>query len=753
LLNGKTETGTHQTRSAVPLDPTPLITTWRTVRKFWGTAFGTFLTVTLALTFFTLGQTKIYQANGTVMFDPNPPRPLGKGVDTVVDLGAGSFWNNQEYYTTQYKIIQSMHIALAVVNQLGLHHDGGFLSGSAPGIQSKPSSTTPELAAELLRAHLTVEPIRESRLAIIRYEDADPARAQRIVSAIMDTYVEANLDDAMTSTSTAVDWLRGQLDNLKSDLESSEMALHEYKLSKNMLSVAFDDQSNMLREEMKQLNDVLTSARTKREEIGARRNELIKLILEEPSNLPASELLQSPLLQILRQRYEEAVRDASALQAGGLGTHHPEASAAAARVEACREALLAEVHNIQGAVDRDFAVVSRQEAGLATLFDQAKKEALDLNLREIEYNRLRRAKDNNEKLYQLILERTKESDLARMLRVNNIRTLDRPLIPRAPVRPRVAINIGLGILLGVLLGVAAASARAFLDRTLKTPDDVERDLGVPFLGLIPEIDETSVRYGRKGKSRRRIRGPDVNRELIVKEYPMSGTAEAARAIRTNLMFMAPDKPYKTILITSGGPAEGKTTVACCIAIAMAQAGQRVILIDCDLRRPRLHRIFNKSNDLGITARLLEPTKLDDTEEIKTDIPNLSVIPAGPIPPNPSELLHSERFKSLLKMLAGHYDRIIIDSPPIVAVTDATVLSTLVDGTILVAKAFTTRKDLARQALRAIADVGAKTAGTILNAVDLDRHEYKYYYYYYKKDGYYASAPGSAPSAQPSPPPS
>jgi capsular exopolysaccharide synthesis family protein len=304
-----------------------------------------------------------------------------------------------------------------------------------------------------------------------------------------------------------------------------------------------------------------------------------------------------------------------------------------------------------------------------------------------------------------------------------------------------------------LLGVAAASARAFLDRTLKTPDDVERDLGVPFLGLIPEIDETSVRYGRKGKSRRRIRGPDVNRELIVKEYPMSGTAEAARAIRTNLMFMAPDKPYKTILITSGGPAEGKTTVACCIAIAMAQAGQRVILIDCDLRRPRLHRIFNKSNDLGITARLLEPTKLDDTEEIKTDIPNLSVIPAGPIPPNPSELLHSERFKSLLKMLAGHYDRIIIDSPPIVAVTDATVLSTLVDGTILVAKAFTTRKDLARQALRAIADVGAKTAGTILNAVDLDRHEYKYYYYYYKKDGYYASAPGSAPSAQPSPPPS
>jgi polysaccharide biosynthesis transport protein len=709
---------------------------WQLVRKHWSIALTIAIAVSLAVTFRTLREPKIYEATATVMFDPNPPRPLGQRVETVVDMGAGTIWDNHEYYETQYKIIQSMRVSLAVVSDLGLQHDGGFIANTSPGKPAPVLEVSEEDAAQILRARVKVEPIRDSRLAMIKLEDADPQRAQRVLAALVDKYVEQNLEDALTSTNQATEWLRGRLDGLKSELETSEMALHEYKEDKNILSVSMDDQSNMLREEMKQLNDALTSVRTRREEVAARRGELAKIKAEDPKDLPASELLQNDLLKQLRAGYVDAVRDRDALLGLGKGKNHPEVQSADSKVAAVKTALLSEVRNIQKALDGDLAVLKRQEAGLAGLFQRAQKQALDLNLLEIEYNRLRRSKENNEKLYSIVLERTKESELAKMLRVNNVRVVDRPLLPRGQIRPNVPKSVSVGVLVGLVLGIGAALTRGLLDRSIKTPDDLERDLGVAFLGLLPEIGKGTelAPYHRK---RRRPQTPVTGTpELVVHEQPSSGIAEAARTIRTNLLFMAPDKPYKTLLVTSAGPAEGKTTVASCIAIAMAQAGQRVVLMDCDLRRPRIHRVFGKGSDIGVTTALVD---LDiDRVIMDTGVPDLSVIPAGPIPPNPAELLHSERFKKLLAKVSERFDRVIIDSPPVVPVTDAAILSTLVDGTVLVVRAFKTSQELARHALRALADIGANKAGAVLNAVNLSRHEYKYsHYYHYRKDGYYA----------------
>jgi capsular exopolysaccharide synthesis family protein len=212
-------------------------------------------------------------------------------------------------------------------------------------------------------------------------------------------------------------------------------------------------------------------------------------------------------------------------------------------------------------------------------------------------------------------------------------------------------------------------------------------------------------------------------------------AEAARAIRTNLVFMSPDNPHRTLLITSAAPSEGKTTVACSIAITMAQAGQRVVLVDCDLRRPRVHRVFGRTNDMGLTTALLDGAA-EAGMATETEVPNLSVIPTGPIPPNPAELLQSGAFAALLERLRGRYDRVVLDSPPLVPVTDAAILSTLVDGTILVVRASRTTRELARRALRALRDVNGRTVGVVLNAVDLEGRNYGYYQYYqYKRDGY------------------
>jgi len=215
---------------------------------------------------------------------------------------------------------------------------------------------------------------------------------------------------------------------------------------------------------------------------------------------------------------------------------------------------------------------------------------------------------------------------------------------------------------------------------------------------------------------------------------MSGIAEASRSIRTNILFTAPDKPYKIMLVTSAAMGEGKTTVACCIAVAMAQTGKRVVIVDCDLRRPRLHHIFKKQADVGLTTALVDEAHDEHIEE--TEVPNLSVYVAGPHPPNPAELLQSERFKNVLKRLQSKFDYVILDSPPVLAVTDAAVLSTLVDGVVMVTRAFQTRKELAQHALRRLTDVGAHVAGVVLNAVNLSKDEYKYSYQYYRRGGYY-----------------
>lgn len=704
----------------------------RALRKHWLLSVLVVVAVVAGVAFYTVGQIRTFRTTITLQIDPNPPRPLGNQVQAVVDMGSSSYWNNKEYFTTQQKILEGRSLARETARTLNLDRDPSFMSFQVKELRGGKLPDLEDVTGVLM-SRLTVESVRDSRLVNISLTDANPERARRILSALADIYLQRNVDNVVNSTGVASEWLHDQTEKLKNDLEKSELALHEYKKDKQILSVSLDDQSNMLRGEMQQLNEALTRANGKREEIEARSRELDRIDAEDPAQLPATELLSNTLLNNLRQSYIEARSRLNGLLGEGKGDAHPSVVSAQAQVDTTRQALLAEVRNVQGAVRGDLASITREAKGVSGLFERAKQRAMDLNMLEIEFRRLERAKTNTEKLYGLVLERSKESDLTGMMRFNNISVVEPPILPKAPYRPRVALNMSVGLLAGLLLGLLTAVGRELLDQTIHTPLDIQSELDLPLLGSLPMVSAQSASptYYARRRRRRAAQKPqlsDQSPELLVHDAPSSSVAESARSIRTSIMFASPDKPFRRILVTSASPGEGKTTIACSIAIAFAQVGQRVLLIDCDLRRPRLHRVMHKENSAGLTTALQSPADAM-TAVHETQVPNLSILTSGPHVPNPAELIQSESFSKTLDVLGQSFDRIVLDSPPILAVTDAIVAAARADTTLLVARAGKSRRDVLRQVVRKLAEVKIPVVGLVLNALDPRRTGSGYYYYY------------------------
>ena len=698
----------------------------RAVRKHWAIVVGLVLVFGAASLAYSKTLPKIYEAQTLLEFDPDVIKPLGNKADPMV--GWSAIWDTREYYETQYRIMQSDRVLSGVVRSLSLQNDAAFL-GYTPTAPAPMEATT-----VALRNRLVIEPVKGSRLVVVKVQDTNPAQARRLSEAVARTYIQQNLEKMVNATGDTVVWLSGQLDHYKQELDQTEITLHEFKKLNDLPSSTLEDLSKMIRLEMQEYDSALTRTRMRRSELTARHSELGKITAENPDQVPASELLSNAFLSTLRTQFQTATRERAELIARDKGENHPEVKMADQKIALARTHLLNEIKNIQGAVARDLNVIERQENGEASLYEGARKKAVDLNLKELEFHRLDRMRAQNEKLYAVLLEQLKEADLRRMMNTNNIRLVDDAVEPKTPIAPRVAVNVSIALLIGLVIGLGLAILREQLDNTLKTPEDIEHKLGVTFLGLLPEIAEDQDGEPKRTRRARRIK-TELAPELLVHERPTSGIAEAARALRTNLMFMNPDRPYRRLLVTSAAPAEGKTTVAVSIAVSLAQGGQRVCIIDCDLRRPRLHRIFDRAGDIGLMNAILGEATIEEVAK-PTIVPNLWSIPCGPIPPNSADVVSSDKFRRLLDEVSARFDRVVLDSPPIVAVTDSAIASTLVDGVVFVVRAFKTSVNLCRSGLRTLQDVDAPIAGAVLNAVNLNRHEYNYYhYYYYKREGY------------------
>jgi len=680
--------------------------------------------------FYSLRQPRVYEAAATLDIEPKAPNVLGSQVNDVVDLGAGMYWNNREYTETQYKILQSRETAEATVERLALEKNPRFF-GSRVSVE-KFNHRGVTGTAEILRGMMRVEPLKDTRLVRVVVQHTDPEMAQLLANTVARTYIDRNLDRAMASTAGALEWLTKQLDTLRTRLSESERDLYEFKKSNNVLSVSLEDRQNLISTELQSFSESLIKTRTARIEIEAQRREL----LSSQESVGSDEVVwpragSDELLQEYKAQFAKLQVERKGLETR-YGPMHPRVQDVDAQVAQVNEAVRGQVAALLRANEFDYQSIRRQERELERQLAGVSDRGLDLNKLAIDYNRLLRERQHNEKLYEMVLSRTKETDLAQLLRFNNISILDAALLPEAPVSPRTRIIVLVALALGLGLGIALAFLLESLDYTVRSHQDVEEQLGgVPVLGVLPAIGTGNASaYG--GNGRRAGNAPAG--DLVVDAEPQSIIAEAVRAVRTNLMFMGTERPLRRILVTSPSPVEGKTFVATSLAVTMAQSGKRVLIVDTDLRRPRMHKVFGSADgSAGLTVAIAGQARVEDLVQ-RTVVSNVFVLPCGPIPPNPAELLHTKRFGELLEKLGASFDLIVLDSPPLGAVTDAAILSRLVDGTLLVVRQGKTHKAALGHAARQLQDLGSILLGVIINDTDFGRSSY-YRYDYFGKHGY------------------
>ncbi len=718
-------------------------------RRIWviAAALGAVVALTALVT---ARSPKIYRAGASVLIAQSAPEVLGN-VRDVYEMGSSEFWAAREYYETQYNVLRSRPVAEKAAATLGLAPLVLAEELRAAGQESvearvarDPLLGLPEQlakklellgmdgystraailealegfdAAAMLQRTVRVEPVKDSQLVYVVFEDTSPERAALFANTLASAYIEYNLDQKVAATRSAVDWLSDQMQELKDKVRASELALFEFKRDNNIVSVSMEDRQTMIAETLSQLNKTLSESRAKRIALESKRDQLSEA--HKKGEVPEflEEVIENRLIQDLKAAYSKVKQDESEL-ALRYTAEHPKLVATRDRLELVRRELQSEVAKILAGVGREYDAEEQTEGRLKQAIEEIKQEALAINKREIEYNRLKRERDNTQALYEMVLKRQKEADLTQFLRVNNVRLLEQALPPDYPVRPRVLLNLLMALIIGGVFGLVLGFAVDYLDNTLKSQQQVEQLLGLPFLGILPEIKEN------KGSRLADL----AERDHYILAHPRSSLAECSRTIRTNLLFMSHDNPARRILVTSSGPEEGKSTTTINLAVTMAQSGARTLVIDTDMRRPRLHKSFRLDNDVGISTLILGEATVKQAAR-PTGVPGLDVITCGPIPPNPAELLHTDAFKRLLDELQERYDRIILDSPPVAAVADALVIAGMVDATVLVVQAGRTTWQAAVEARRRLESVRGRIFGVVLNGIDLDAKDGGEYYYY------------------------
>ena len=699
------------------------------------TLVASFFVVTFVVVFIgTFAATPQYEATTQLLIEKNETNPLANG------MGYASF--DPIFLETQYQIIKSFNVSRKVVDMLALDtkyaaYFGmeqqkmplfGALSGwlkelraeaakrRMGGVQDPDIITPADGIAKYLAEEIVIKPVRNTRIVTISFLAENPVLAKMIVNSVAQAYMEEVLAIKMHSSEYAIKWMTQKANEELARLEASEKALQQYMKANDIVTV--ENRLAVVPEKLTEFSSQLSKVEARRKElesINQKIREIGERNLSGMESLPfvaADKGLQTLREQAIKQ--EQHLADLSKK----IGPKHPSMISAMSELELLRDKKAQEIGRIVQSLRNEYELVRSNEASLNGLLQRTKGETMYLNERFVQYNIMKREVDTNRAVHEALMKEVKAQDLTEQTQTVNVWIVEPAKTPNSPAKPRKVLNLALGLLVGLFGGVGLAFFVEYLDNTVKTPEETETRLGVTVLGVVELFKKANE-------------GVDID-NVLVKE-PMSRFAECYKSIRSAVLLSAADHPPKTIMVTSMAPQEGKTTTALHLATTIARAGHKVILVDADLRKPTLHKRLRLANSTGLSSYLAGATGKD----VVVDHPGgeLKVITSGPVPPNPSELLGSNRMRELVAKLEEHFDFIIIDSAPIMGASDGLVLSKLVRGSIVVARAGITTYEILERGFKSLRDIDAHLLGLVINGVDFDKDRYHSYYGYYN---YYSS---------------
>jgi capsular exopolysaccharide synthesis family protein len=699
--------------------------------------------------------TRIYTAKSTLLIEPQAPKVLD--VREIDSEPAGS--EEHDYFKTQEEILKSRSLAAQVIRNLGLETnsalsegDQGFIGGvwsnlrsllsqsaeTAP-VRRQDTSRVDDDLIDLYLQHLSVKPEIGTRLLKVAFSLPDPALAAQITNAHVRAYVRRGMEMHSQANEEAAQFLDKKLVELKERVEKSEAALNNYRRDRGIVAFTLDDKGTILNQRLTQLNQELTKAETERIDLEAQ-DKLVHA--RRYDAIPA--VLSNPLITNLKAQ-NDSIESQYASMAAQFKPDYPPLQELKAKVDETRARLHAEIQNVVDGIESSYQTAVAREQELGNEVEHQKAKALALNDASLQDAVLAREVDASRQLYKSVLERMKEIGVAGQVPTSNVSIVDWATPPRHPSSPRPLVDLLVAGVLALFCGLGAAFILDHFDDGLHSPEEVEQYLGLPSLGSVPQFPLLDRAQESTAEALPAMMSDSLSeqplseagleasgREVVVSHGGFSAAGESFRAIRTAILLSRAEHPPKTILIASSTKSEGKTVVAVNIATAFAQIGSRVLLIDSDLRRSRCHETLSLDNRFGLTDALAGQKETGDV--IQQVGERLSFLSAGSVPPNPTELLSSQKMRQLLAELSEQYDQIVIDSPPIMPVADSVILSRLVDG-VLVVIGPRTPKQMARFACTRLSQVQAKILGVILNQVRNQRAGYYHYYGYGSYEDY------------------
>src|SRR5271156_5369203 len=638
--------------------------------------------------------------------------------------------DTENYIETESKILTSETLALKTIRSSGLGARPEYASPNGPSEalaigslenQKRP----PELGAFL--GSLGVKRVPTSRLMDVSFESTDPQFAARIVNEHIKNYQEQNIRSHYDETTRATTWLRNELDELRIKVQESEDQRIAYERKNQIWTL--DDKSNITTQRLADVNKALTDAQEER-----MKKEALFQFAKAGDIADVPQLRENPILQGLLAKRQAASEDYNEALTQ-YGPKFPKVVRLQAQLKEMDLLIQKENVNTLNHIELDYREAVQRESMLVQALDLQKVEANTMAERMVEYNILKREAEASKTLYDGLMTKLKEVSISSALQSSNIRVVDPAMIPAYPSRPAKARNIALAFLVGLVGGIGLALMREYLDNTVKTPDDIETLARLPSLAVVPQF------AGSNGNGRRAgllqgfassSNGHEKRIELVAQHLPKSQMSEAFRALRTSLLLSQAGHPPQVILVTSALPREGKTTAAANLAVTLAQLGDSTVLVDADLRKPGVGRLLNMTGGkyAGLSSYLAGVSSLDLVSVPHPSIPNLVAIPTGPLPPNPADLLSSSKLTEAIAELRTKFKFVVIDSPPVMAATDAVILSVQCDGVLLVVRSGETPKEAFTRTRDLLTSVKCHLLGVVLNAVDSSAPDYYYSYRYY-----------------------